>query len=560
MLGDQAFSVVTCWSLEKSHFAAKMWNHDPAQAAALTDLHLHLQGQALRRAARAQGISLQRQLYQSLKHLIASGQLGGGALLPASRALAQELGLSRNGVVHAYAQLQAEGYVQTTRQGTVVAVLPPHLRRPAGVAGALAALAAQTAQTARMAMRAAPGDKPGPAPAARPPLSQRTTGLERRRPAEMDAWPFMPGVPALDAFPMRRWCALVDRHARHPSPDDATYRDSQGEPELRQAIAGYLRASRGVVCDAEQVSITDGTQDSLARCAQWLADVGDTVWMEHPGYGAATAAFRLAGLHIRPCTVDAQGMQMPVDAGGQPEQPHPRLIYTTPSHQYPLGSVLSLARRHALIAHAQQVGAWILEDDYDSEFRHDGPPLAAMQGQVPDAPVVYLGTFSKTMFPALRLGFIVWPQALLHAAQGVTGAMVRAGRVAEQRALAAFIQEGESTRHLRRMRRLYAARQQALRQAIADHWPIPGRVWGGQAGLHLVLDLPQPHEGGVSDQALAAAVAAHRLSPRPLSAYLTGGPTGFNGLVIGYGNTAEAAMPAAIRQLAACLPPGPQRR
>jgi GntR family transcriptional regulator/MocR family aminotransferase len=183
-----------------------------------------------------------------------------------------------------------------------------------------------------------------------------------------------------------------------------------------------------------------------------------------------------------------------------------------------------------------------------------------MQGQVPDAPVVYLGTFSKTMFPALRLGFIVWPRVLLHAAQGVTGAMVRAGRVAEQRALAAFIQEGEYTRHLRRMRRLYAARQHALRQAIADHWPLPGRVWGGQAGLHLVLDLPPAGEGGVADQTLVAAVAAHRLSPRPLSAYLTGGPTGFNGLVIGYANTPEAAMPGAIRQLASCLPPGLQRR
>jgi GntR family transcriptional regulator/MocR family aminotransferase len=497
----------------------------------MTDLHLHLQGRSLRRQARQQGQSLQRLLYTRLRQLIAQGELAGGTVLPASRALAQELGLSRNGVVHAYAQLQAEGHVQSTRQGTVVAVLPVR-RQPAPLA----------------------------APGLAASLSQRAQGLSRRRPAEMDTWPLMPGIPALDAFPMRRWCALVDRHARQQQAGDAAYRDSQGEPDLRQAIATYLRASRGVVCDAEQVSITDGTQDSLARCAHWLADVGDTVWMEHPGYGAATAAFRLAGLRIRPCTVDAQGMQMPLDAQGQAEQPAPRLVYTTPSHQYPLGAVLGLSRRHALIAHAQRVGAWVLEDDYDSEFRHDGPPLAAMQGQVPDAPVVYLGTFSKTLFPALRLGFIVWPRALLHAAEGVTGAMVRAGRVAEQRALAEFIQEGEYTRHLRRMRRLYAARQAALREAIGRHWPLPGQVLGGQAGLHLVLSLPEPDAGGVSDLALSQAAALRRLSPRPLSAYLSGGAGGFNGLVMGYANTPEAAMPHAIGQLVSCLPAALQRR
>ncbi len=495
----------------------------------MTDLQLHLQPRALKQRARAQGLPLQRALYLHLRQLIASGELRGGALLPASRALAAELGVARNSVIHAYAQLQAEGHILATRQGTVVAVLPT---------------VAQLDQV-----------RPGwcHPPLALRPLAQRTQGLERRRPAEMDAWPLMPGIPALDAFPMRAWSALVDRHARQATPADAAYRDSMGEPDLRQAIASYLRAARGVRCHPDQVSITDGTQDSLARCAQWLADPGDTVWMEHPGYGAAAMAFRLAGLKLRPCTVDAQGLQMPTDAQGQPERPDPRLIYTTPSHQYPLGAVLSLPRRHALIAHARQVGAWILEDDYDSEFRHDGPPLAAMQGQVADAPVVYLGTFSKSLFPALRLGFIVWPEALLPAVQGVTGAMVRAGRVAEQRALAEFIQEGHYTRHLRRMRRLYAERQAALRAAIEAHWPWPGQVLGGQAGLHLVLSLPGPAQGGMPDTELVAAAAAHRLSPRPLSAYETGGPSGFNGLVIGYANTPASDMTRVVGLLAGGL-------
>ncbi|MEY2844289.1 MAG: hypothetical protein RI920_2326 [Pseudomonadota bacterium] len=495
----------------------------------MTDLQLHLQANTLQQRALAQGLPLQRALYLHLRQLIESGELRGGAVLPASRALATELGVARNSVIHAYAQLQAEGHILATRQGTVVAVLPPAAARDRVRADPLA----------------------GPSVAR--PLAMRIQGLERRRPADMDAWPLMPGIPALDAFPMRAWSALVDRHARQATPADAAYRDSMGEPDLRQAIASYLRAARGVHCHADQVCITDGTQDSLARCAQWLADAGDTVWMEHPGYGAAAMAFKLAGLKLRPCTVDAQGLQMPVDAHGLPERPDPRLIYATPSHQYPLGAVLSLARRHALIAHARQVGAWILEDDYDSEFRHDGPPLAAMQGQVADAPVVYLGTFSKSLFPALRLGFVVWPEALLHAAQGATGAMVRAGRVAEQRALAEFIQEGHYTRHLRRMRRLYAARQAALRAAIEAHWPLPGQVLGGQAGLHLVLSLPTPSEGGVLDTVLVAAAAEQGLSPRPLSAYMTGGPSGFNGLVIGYANTPESDMPHIVRQLAGCL-------
>ncbi len=495
----------------------------------MTDLQLHLQANTLQQRALAQGLPLQRALYLHLRQLIESGELRGGAVLPASRALAAELGVARNSVIHAYAQLQAEGHILATRQATVVAVLPP-------------AAACDRVRADPLA-----------GPSVAQPLARRMQGLERRRPADMDAWPLMPGIPALDAFPMRAWSALVDRHARQATPADAAYRDSMGEPDLRQAIASYLRAARGVHCHADQVCITDGTQDSLARCAQWLADAGDTVWMEHPGYSAAAMAFKLAGLKLRPCTVDAQGLQMPVDAHGLPERPDPRLIYATPSHQYPLGAVLSLARRHALIAHARQVGAWILEDDYDSEFRHDGPPLAAMQGQVADAPVVYLGTFSKSMFPALRLGFMVWPQALLQAAQGATGAMVRAGRVAEQRALAEFIQEGHYTRHLRRMRRLYAARQAALRAAIEAHWPLPGQVLGGQAGLHLVLSLPTPSEGGVLDTALVAAAAEQGLSPRPLSAYMTGGPSGFNGLVIGYANTPEGDMPRIVRQLAGCL-------
>ncbi|MGC4059646.1 MAG: PLP-dependent aminotransferase family protein [Aquabacterium sp.] len=488
----------------------------------MTDLTLLLDARRMKAQAARRRTPMQRALYEALRDAIAQNRLQAGAVLPATRELARDLVMARNGVIHAYEQLAAEGYVQTSRQGTVVAALgarpglPPRLR----------------------AGRQAPDID----------LAARVQGYDRRRAPDDDLRPFMPGMPALDAFPLAAWRRLCDRAARQGGPDDLGYRHSVGEPELRQAIATYLRAARGVRCEVEQVTVTDGTQHSLALCAQMLADAGDTVWMEHPGYGAARTALALAGLNVVPVTVDAEGIAPP-DAWWQAKPP--RLIYTTPSHQYPLGSVLTLPRRLHLIERARAAGAWILEDDYDSEFRHDGPPLAAMQGQADDAPVVYLGTFSKSMFPALRLGFIVWPQALADRAAGVIGHLVRRGRTVEQRALASFIDEGQFTSHLRKMRRLYAIRQAALRDALATHWPLPATVLGGQAGMHLVLSLPSSGRQAVSDLDVAQAAYERGLSPRPLSMYGTGGVEGFNGLVMGYANTHEDRM-AHFVQVMAC--------
>lgn len=439
---------------------------------------------------------LQRRLYRVLREAVVEGRLQAGAVLPSTRALSGLLKIARNTVLHAYEQLAAEGYVQADRQGTVVCAL----ERP---------------------RRAVPRG------AAMPPLSRRSAGFQRPRSAEAQLQPFVPGNPALDAFPWAAWQRVSARAARQAAWREAGYRDAAGEPELRQAIATYLRASRGVDCEPGQVIVTEGTQEGLALCALLLADAGDTAWIEHPGYGGAFAALCAAGLHCVPVTVDAEGMSPPAALW---QQAPPRLIYTTPSHQYPLGSVLSLPRRLALLARARAHGAWILEDDYDSEFRHAGPPLAAMQGLEPDAPVAYLGTFSKTLFPGLRLGFVVLPAAVAERATGLAGALWPRGRATEQRALAAFIDEGHFTRHLRRMRVLYAERQQALREALARHWHWPGTVLGGDCGMHLVLSLPDD----LPDVAVARAAAQRGLGPRALSAYGTGGPAGFNGLVMGY--------------------------
>ncbi len=492
-------------------------------ATTLADLHDLLDAARFRRDAVQTGTALQRTLYERLKAAIMLGRLQAGAVLPATRALAADLGMSRNGVIHAYEQLATEGYIVASRQGSVVAAL----------------VGRQGASTVTR----------GESIAGR--LSSRVADLDRRRTPEVDMLPFMPGVPALDAFPVQLWSRLLDRAARLAQPIDLCYRPAVGEPELRQAIATYMRAARGVRCEADQVTVTDGTQHSLALCAQLLADPGDTVWIEHPGYGGARTAFLQAGLRLKPVTVDADGMAPP-DAWWQ--EATPRLVYTSPAHQYPLGSVLSLPRRLRLIEQARRFGAWILEDDYDSEFRHDGAPLPAMQGQVDNAPVVYLGTFSKSMFPGLRLGFIIWPAALADRAVGVQGELVRQGRALEQRALAAFIDEGHFTRHLRRMRKLYAVRQQALREALQAHWPGPASVLGGQAGMHVVLAWQahaKPHRPGAwHDVDVVAQAMRSGLAPRPLRAYSTGGIEGFNGLVMGYANTHEDDMASRVQGLA----------
>ncbi len=499
----------------------------------MTDLNLLLDLGLFRAQAAVQRKPLQRALYGTLKKAITDGRLQAGAVLPSSRDLARDLNMGRNGVIHAYEHLAAEGYVQASRLGTVVTALGVAQVGHAGGGGG------------------GGGGAGGPEPLASMMLARRVQGFDRRRTPEDEQRPFMPGMPALDAFPLRQWQRLCERAARQSVGEELAYRHAQGESELRQAVATYVRASRGVRCDAGQVTITQGTQHSMELCAQVLADVGDRVWIEHPGYGGARTAFQQAGLALQPVTVDAQGMAPPADWW---QTRPPRLIYLTPAHQYPLGAVLSLPRRMHLIEQARQAGAWILEDDYDSEFRHDGPPLSAMQGQVSDAPVVYLGTFSKSMFPALRLGFVVWPRVLADQVEGVVGALVRGGRLVEQRALAAFIDEGHFTRHLRRMRKLYAIRQQALREALLKHWPLPDSVLlGGQAGMHLVLSMPAAGQGGMDDALLAQRAAAKGLSPRPLSQYGTGGVGGFNGLVMGYANTHQDEMDAAVRRLVSAM-------
>jgi GntR family transcriptional regulator/MocR family aminotransferase len=459
---------------------------------------------------------MQRQLHDRLKRAILDGSLAPGSRLPGSRALAEALAISRNTVTATYEHLAAEGYVQPDRQGTRVT----ELRSPA-----LAPLSRRAGKLA-----------------ATPPTAQRLVHIQPGAPrAEMDA-ALRPGMPALSHFPAAAWRRALDRAIRNASPATLGYGDPLGEPPLRAAIARHLAIARGVRCEPHQVVIAEGAQEAISLCVRLLSNPGDTGWVEDPGYRGVKAAMHAGDLRIVPLRVDAEGLCV---SERDWQQHPPRLIYTTPSHQYPAGSVLSIARRLALIAQARHHGAWIIEDDYDSEFRHNGEPIGAMQGLVAQSPVLYVGTFSKTMFPSLRLGFVVLPEPLMGAVQAPLEEMLRGGHRHEQLAMADFIESGQFSRHLGRMRRLYRDRQQALRLALGKHFKVPHEIDGGHCGLHLTVRLPARFD----DRRIAAEALRHRIAPSALSGFAMQPAASDNGLVLGYGNTPAELFEPLVKRL-----------
>jgi GntR family transcriptional regulator/MocR family aminotransferase len=460
----------------------------------------------------------QRVIHACLRAAIIGGSLTAGTRLLASRALASELGIARNTVLYAYDQLATEGLVRATARGTLVAALAlPAPRKPAGA----------------------------PANGA---IARRMQGVRTMAEADSDTGAFAPGVPALDAFPVALWRRALDRAWRSMDSDELNYADTAGIPALREEISAYLRASRGVRCHAGQVFVTSGTQASLEICARTFADAGDTAWLENPGYLGAVAAFRSAQLRTVGIDVDDDGIH---PGAHEWTRNKPRLIYITPSHQYPTGTVLDMPRRLAMLAQAKACGALIIEDDYDSEFRYEGPPLPAMQGLSGDAPVVYLGTFSKTMFPALRTGYMVVPENLVVPLRAVQARMAPHGRVADQLALADFLRSGQFGVHLRRMRRLYRSRRDALVDALQRHLGDDIVIHGSSAGIHLSFRFVDPR---LVDTEIAAAAMARGVIARALSAHASGlRKNGWNGLILGYAQVDVAHVDAAVKTLAAVI-------
>jgi GntR family transcriptional regulator/MocR family aminotransferase len=457
----------------------------------------------------------QRTVHACLRAAILGRRLAAGHRLLSTRTLARELGIARNTVLYAYEQLMAEGLLITSRRGTVVAQV---------------AVSTPATETAKRTPSA---------------LSRRAQALTGMALPGVLSSAFALGVPALDAFPMAAWRRCLDQAWRATGPFEFDYCDPAGLPVLREAIASYLQAARGVRCDAGQVVVTNGTQASLELCVQLFADAGDTAWIENPGYLGALSAFRGGQLRTVGIPVDDEGMAPGLEDW---RRTPPRLIYTSPSHQYPSGGVLGMRRRLSLLDHAGRAGALIIEDDYDSEFRHDGPPLPAMQGLGPSAPVIYLGTFSKTMFPAMRTGFMVLPPGLADAARPVLARMPMHGRVPEQRALAAFLDSGQFVQHLRRMRRLYRERRDALLEALHRHFGDTALVHGAGTGMHLSLRFADPdwRDDRVSDAAQGAGIVAHCLTRHETGLR----KTGWNGLLLGYSQVPAAGIGAAVGRLA----------
>jgi GntR family transcriptional regulator/MocR family aminotransferase len=471
---------------------------------------------------------LHRQLYDEIRAAVLTGRLSAGARLPSTRALAADLDISRNTVAGAFDQLLAEGYIEgRPGAGTFVAKeLPDQLLR----------------------VTPSPTPKHSPAPAAQ--LSERgrmlaATPVAPAARGGASACAFRPGIPNLDAFPRELWARIAARQYRQSRFDLFSYGNPAGHPPLRRAIAEYLRAARGVNCSWEQVIVTSGSQQALDLAARVLLDPGETAWVEDPGYFGARGAWTAAGVRCASIPVDAEGLCV---AHGELSAPEARMAYVSPSHQYPLGVTMSLPRRMALLAWARRRGAWIAEDDYDSEFRYAGRPLAALQGLDTAGRVIYIGTFSKVLFPALRLGYMVVPAGTVEAFAAARALSDRHPPGPSQALVAEFLAEGHFARHIRRMRTLYAERQAALVSAARREWSGLLTVSPADAGMHLVGWL----SNGMSDCDASQRAAAAGISAPPLSAYYHAAAAR-PALLLGYSSITARKIHEGARRLAAAM-------
>lgn len=471
--------------------------------------------------------ALHRQLYQQLREAILDGRLSVGSRLPSSRALAQDLGCARNTVLSAYEQLFAEGYLEGhVGSGTYVSrVLPEGLLR-----GAQA-----TQHHGEMGPRA---------------LSRRGRSLAALfEPRGQSPLPFTPAMPETRLFPFELWRRLLGRPWRGDATALTRHGEAGGYPPLRRAIADYLRSARGLKCESAQVFVTSGAQQALDIVARLLVDHGETAWVEDPGYRGLRGALTAAGVDVVPVPLDGEGLDV---ATGRERAPDARLAVVTPSHQYPLGTVMSLRRRLALLDWARTAGAWIIEDDYDSEYRYSGRPLAALQSLDSGGRVIYVGTFSKVLFPGLRIGYVVVPPDLVDAMSRARRALDDHPGIAAQPALAAFIADGHFAAHLRRMRRLYKARQNALLTAAARELDGLLELTPDSAGMHLVAGLAPALAARMDDRGAAARARAAGLGARALADFYLGEPDRM-GLLLGYAAEPETEIPPAVRTLARAL-------
>jgi len=465
-------------------------------------------------------LPLAAQVTRALRQAVLSGQLKPGTRLPSSRAFASEIAVSRNTILDAYAQLLSEGYLEARHgSGTYVAA---------------------TLRDVFDARSPAPESSTRPA-AAR--LSKRGDAIAATRTSVVDdvGNAFCPGIPAVDPELLEAWTRTSIRARRFWSKELLNYGDSAGYRPLREAVAAYLGPARGVMCTADQVIVTSGTQQALDFAARLLLDPGQACWFEEPGYLAARAAIVAAGAVPVPVRVDDQGLRVDL---GRTRASRARAAYVSPSHQYPLGVTMTVGRRLQLLEGAEKADAWILEDDYDSEFRYERAPLPALRSLDRAGRVIYIGTFSKVLFPALRLGYVIVPPSIVDAfRKQALIAGLGAPRL-DQAALADFFEQGHFARHIRRMRRIYGERRSAFADLLRERIGGLLELQGATAGLHVSATLTR----GGDDRALARRAKSRGLCLSPLSAYHAE-PTTASGFVMGYGHLDHGQIAAAVEIL-----------
>lgn len=473
-------------------------------------------------------LPLHRQLYNELRDSILSGRLQAGARVPSTRSLAGSLGISRATVTQSYEQLISEGYLQTILgSGTLVSTeLPEQLLHAPPVKAA-----GQPASNGHRKIR----------------LSAYGAALQQvvREPeAPKPLLSFKYCRPAIDEFPVDLWRRLLLRHYRSKEFSLLDYaEDGRGYEPLRKAIAAYLARARAVRCEPDQVLIVNGSQQALHLIAQVLLDNKDQVVIEEPGYLGARHVFQMHGARLLPVRVDAGGMMVENLPAA-----NVKLAYVSPSHQFPTGAILSLQRRLELLAWAEKQGAMIIEDDYDSEFRYGGRPIPALQGLEHSDAVIYVGTFSKVLFPGLRIGYLVAPRPLINPFERAKWLMDRHTPLLEQRALTDFIEEGHFDRHLRRMRTLYDRRRQALVRSLTALFGDRVTIVGENSGMHLMVRF---NNRLGNDQILQRAEEAGvGLTDARLYYLRSGGEGEF---VFGYSALSERKIQEAIRRLAKVL-------
>jgi GntR family transcriptional regulator / MocR family aminotransferase len=468
---------------------------------------------------------LHRQIYEAYRTAIVSGGLRAGQRIPSSRVLASEIGVSRFPVLNAYGQLLAEGYFESR-------------------------VGAGTAVSSSLREQLTPSESPGNAFAAN---RHRERRVARRcsilptlsRPPWMGLGAFGVGQVASEQFPLKIWTTLVARRCRSMDARSFHYGQEPGSKVLRETIAAYLRTARSVRCEAEQVMIVSGSQQALEISARVLLDSGSRVWVEEPGYRLAREVFALTGCHVVPVPVDGEGLDV---AAGIRRARQARAAFVTPSHQFPLGVTMSASRRFQLLDWAQSTGAWIIEDDYDSEFRYESMPIASLQGLDTNARVIYIGTFSKVLFPSLRMGYIVVPLDLAERFHAVRRVMDIGPPTFYQDVLTEFISEGHFARHIRRMRALYRERRSELVESISQELGSKIEILGGEAGMHLTMTL----HGGIRDLEIAERAARQNLWLWPLTpSYVGSAPR--QGFILGFGGTPKEEIAPAVRKIGKLL-------